>query len=103
MRFETDCKDGARLQPTVERIRKIRELRRAEVRGGAIGSELYVHVRPGVSPGHAQSLVMPLLPPGVLVSRTFSVMGERSEEPDDERRDDPVGAAPGSPGQPERP
>jgi hypothetical protein len=101
VRFETDCKDGAQLRPAVERIRRARELRRAQVRKGAIGFDLYVHVRPGVSAGRAQSLVRPLLPPGVLVSRTFEVMGERSEEEDDERRrrDDADESGAGIPGQ----
>jgi hypothetical protein len=100
VRFETNCKDGALLRPAVEKIRRARELRRAEIRKGAVGFDLYVHVNPGVSAGRVQSVVAPLLPPGVLVSRTFEVMGERSEEDDDERRRDEAAETPaGDPGQ----
>ncbi len=101
MRFETNCKDGALLRPAVEKMREARELRRAEVRKGAVGFDLYVPVRPGVTVGRAQSLVGPLLPPGVLVSRTFEVMGERSEEDDDAepRRDEVADQGAGVPGQ----
>jgi hypothetical protein len=100
VRFETDCRDEALLKPVVEKIRKARELGRAHVRKGPIGLDLYVPVKPGVTAGRAQGVVVPLLPPGVLVSRTFEVMGERSEQDDDgpERGDAPEADKP-SPGQ----
>jgi hypothetical protein len=88
VRFETDCRDEARLKPVVAQLRRVRELGRPEVRKGPIGLDLYVRLKPGVTAGRAQSVVVPLLPPGVLVARTFEVMGERSAEDDRPERDD---------------
>jgi hypothetical protein len=99
VRFETNCRDDALLKPVVEKLRRARELGRAEVRKGAIGLDLYVPVEPGVTVGRAQGVVAPLVPPGVLISRTFEVMGERSEEDDAPERDDAAEADASASGQ----
>jgi hypothetical protein len=96
--FETDCKDARLLRPVAEKVRRSRELRWAEVRKGAIGFDLLVHVLPGTSAGRAEGIVRPLVPPGVLVTRTSSVMGERSQDDDASRRDDPDEIAVGGAG-----
>jgi hypothetical protein len=83
VRFETDCKDEAILAPVARKFRS-REIRKAEVSKGAIGFDLTVHVRPGASEGATRGAVARMLPPGVLISRTFASMGEPPEQDDDD-------------------
>jgi hypothetical protein len=85
VRFETNCKDAALLEPAAEKAKKSRAVRKAEVVEGAIGFDLVAHVAPGVTEGRADAEVRPQLPPGVLVSRTFPRYGDPSDQAEDER------------------
>jgi hypothetical protein len=89
LRFETDCKDAALLEPAAEQVEESRAIQKAEVRKGAVGFDLIAHVAPGVSEARANAEVRPHLPPGVLVSRTFPGMGDPSDRHDADEPDAP--------------
>jgi hypothetical protein len=84
VRFETDCKDAALLEPPAKQANRSRAVRKTEVVKGALGFDLVAHVAPGVSEARAASEVRPRIPPGVLVSRTFPRYGDPSDRAEDE-------------------